>query len=428
MSFENLSSATEILRLGPPRRMLPGTQPDTSPDMLTAQTIAPEVPRAAAPLAADERIHALDILRGLALFCMILVHFHQKMRLEVSGPENLIAWGVYVLVEQKAWGTFAFLFGVGFAVLLRRLEARRVPVARIYFRRLGTLALFGVVAEVGFGFSILFAYAAWGLALLVIRRWATPALLATAALAAAARPLAAALSLASPWQAGLRPALRHAVELAAQQSHYGPLLSARWALFVASLPHVWADLLPDTNLALFIVGLLAVRYHVVDEPRRHVRLIAGWMSFGAVAWAISWLVLRNLPTTGRPGLDDALGVGFGLLQDQWLCFAYIGGVLLLLAFRPAWIGRLEPIGQAGRMALTNYMLQAAVLDFLASGYGLALKLRPIVYAPLAVVGFALVAALSVAWLRRFRFGPLEWIWRTLTYAHSQPLLRAIPTT
>jgi uncharacterized protein len=190
---------------------------------------------------------------------------------------------------------------------------------------------------------------------------------------------------------------------------------------------VWADFLPDTNLALFIVGLLAVRYKVVDEPRRHVRLIAGWMSFGVVAWAISWLVLRNLPTTGRPGLDDALGVGFGLLQDQWLCFAYIGGVLLLLAFRPAWIGRLEPIGQAGRMALTNYMLQAAVLDFLASGYGLALKFRPIVYAPLAVVGFALVAALSVAWLRRFRFGPLEWIWRTLTYARRQPLLRAIPT-
>jgi len=407
--------------------MLPSALPDTSTDMFTAQTNAPEVARAAAPLAADERIHALDILRGLALFCMILVHFHQKMRLEVSGPEDLIGWGVYVLVEQKAWGTFAFLFGVGFAVPLRRLEARRAPVTRIYLRRLGTLALFGVAAEVGFGFQILFSYAAWGVALLVIRRWSTPALLATAALAAAARPLVAAVSLASPWQAG-RATLRHAVELAAQQSHYGPLLSARWALFVASLPHMWADLLPDTNLALFIVGLLAVRHHVVAEPRRHVRLIAGWMSFGVVAWGVSWLVLRSLPTTGRAGLDDALSVGFGLLQDQWLCFTYIGGVLLLLAFRPGWLGRLAPIGQAGRMALTNYMLQAAVLDFLASGYGLALKLRPIVYAPLAVVGFALVAALSVAWLRRFRFGPLEWIWRTLTYGHSQPLLQAVPTT
>jgi uncharacterized protein len=76
------------------------------------------------------------------------------------------------------------------------------------------------------------------------------------------------------------------------------------------------------------------------------------------------------------------------------------------------------------MALTNYMLQAAVLDLLASGYGLGLKLRPLVYAPAAVVCFAVVAALSTAWLRRYRFGPLEWLWRTITYAQVQPLRRA----
>ena len=146
--------------------------------MLTAASIEAEKARPATPLTADQRLHALDILRGLALFCMILVHFHQKMRLDASGLEDLIGWGVYVLVEQKAWGTFAFLFGVGFAVLLRRLEARGTAVVPIYLRRLGTLAAFGIVAEVCFGFQILFSYAAWGLALLVIRRWSTRALLA----------------------------------------------------------------------------------------------------------------------------------------------------------------------------------------------------------------------------------------------------------
>ena len=128
--------------------------------MLTVTPAKSELTPSPAPLAADQRIHALDILRGLALFGMILVHFHQKMRLDATGLEDLIGWGVYVLVEQKAWGTFAFLFGVGFAVLLRRLQARGAPVTRIYLRRLGTLALFGVVAEVGFGFQILTAYAA----------------------------------------------------------------------------------------------------------------------------------------------------------------------------------------------------------------------------------------------------------------------------
>ena len=115
------------------------------------------------PVDGDQRLHTLDILRGLALFGMILVHFHQKMRIEVTGLEDLIGWGVWILVEQKAWGIFAFLFGVGFAVLLRRLEARKAPVVAIYLRRLAALAGFGVIAEVGFGFSILLAYAAWGL-------------------------------------------------------------------------------------------------------------------------------------------------------------------------------------------------------------------------------------------------------------------------
>ena len=153
-------------------------------------------------LGLDNRLHTLDILRGLALFGMILVHFHQKMRIEVTGLEDLIAWGVWVLVEQKAWGIFAFLFGVGFAVLLRRLEARNAPVVPLYLRRLAGLAVFGLIAQVGFGFHILLEYAAWGLVLLLIRRWSTPAVLATAAVAASARSAVAALTALYAWWTG----------------------------------------------------------------------------------------------------------------------------------------------------------------------------------------------------------------------------------
>jgi len=385
-----------------------------------------------APVPADERLHTLDILRGLALFGMILVHFHQKMRLEVTGIEDLIAWAVWVLVEQKAWGVFAFLFGVGFAVLLRRLEARGAPVAAIYLRRLATLAVFGVIAEVGFGFNILFAYACWGLVLLVIRRWSTPALLATALLAACARPVAAELTALFAWWTGgglpvAMDPLRRAVETAAQQGDYLPLLQARWALFLGSFPHGWRDLLPDTNLALFCIGLLAVRHRVLDEPRRHARLIRHWMAFGVVAWAGFWLVLRNLPELPVPGARDPLAQGLGLLQDQWLCLTYIGAVVLLLAYRPVWTERLGMVGRAGRMALTNYMLQIAVLDALASGYGWRLRLRPYAYVLAAVILFGVEAALSTAWLARFRFGPLEWLWRMATYARPQSLRRAVPS-
>src|SRR5262245_43259911 len=202
-------------------------------------------PPAAAPVDAAERLHALDILRGLALFGMILVHFHQKMRLPADGVEDLIGWGVYVLVEQKAWGTFAFLFGVGFAILLRRLEARGAPVVSTYLRRLAALAGFGIVAEVGFGFTILFVYAGWGLALLFIRRWSSRALLATAAVCACARPVAATVIAVTAWWSSAAPAssaaapLARAVDAAARQGSYAVLLSARWQLFVHSLADSW---------------------------------------------------------------------------------------------------------------------------------------------------------------------------------------------
>jgi uncharacterized membrane protein YeiB len=147
------------------------------------------------------------------------------------------------------------------------------------------------------------------------------------------------------------------------------------------------------------------------------------MIFGALSWAMSWLLLPHLPALPAPGANWPLEDGLGLIQDQWLCLTYIGGVVLLLAFRPVWTARLAFFGLAGRMALTNYMLQAAVLDALSSGYGFALRLRPSVYAPAAVVLFAAEAVASRAWLTRYRFGPLEWLWRTVTYARFQPLRR-----
>jgi uncharacterized protein len=387
-----------------------------------------------APVDAAERLHGLDILRGLALFGMILVHFHQKMRLEASGVEALIGWGVWVFVEQKAWGTFAFLFGVGFAILLRRLEARGAPILSIYLRRLTALAFFGIVAEVGFGFHILFEYACWGLALLFIRRWSSRALLAAAAVFACARPVVAELTAVHAWLTSASPAvsptvsLAQAVTAAAQQGAYLVLLSTRWALFINSFPHSWRDVLPDVNLALFTVGLLAVRHRVLDDPARQIRLIAGWMTFGAVSWAISWLALRRLPPLPIAGADWPLESGLGLIQDQWLCFTYIGAIVLLLTYWPIWATRLAAFGFAGRLALTNYMVQVAVLDALSSGYGAGLTLRPYMYAAAAVLLFGMEAIGSRAWLTRFRVGPLEWIWRMVTYGRIQPVRRSVVET
>ena len=385
-------------------------------------------PGAIAPIDSDDRLHSLDILRGLALAGMILVHFHQRLEKPVTGVEDWIGYAVWIFVESKAWGTFAFLFGVGFAVLLRRLEARGAAVTPIYLRRLSALAVFGIIAQVGFGFNVLFEYACWGLVLLFIRRWSTRALLVTAVVAACARPLVAeATALYAWWSATPLPAagpnLWTAGHEATKLATYGAALAVRWTLFLATLPHRWRDFVPNSNLTLFILGMLAVRHRVLDEPLRHVRLIAGFMTFGALSWALSWTVLRTLPDVPIPEADWPIKFGFGLVQDQWLTLTYVGAVVLLLAFRPGWITRLQLVGSAGRMALTNYMLQAALFDVLGSTFGLGLTVRPYSYVLLAPAMFFAQALLSRAWLARHRFGPLEWLWRCITYAQVQPLRR-----
>jgi uncharacterized protein len=393
-----------------------------------AVVAAPASPASPAPIDADERLHTLDILRGFALAGMILVHFHQRLEKPVTGVEDLIGWFVWIFVENKAWGTFAFLFGVGFAVLLRRLEARDAPVVPIYLRRLLGLALFGIVAQVGLGFHVLFGYACWGLVLLAVRHWRTRTLLVLAVAAACARPIVAESTTLYHWWSGTPlppegPNLFAAAEATTRLATYGATLAARWTLFLATAPRHWPDFLPTADLTLFVLGMLAIRHRVFDEPLRHARLIMWWATFGVIAWALWWAVLRILPEVPPPALDWPIKIGFGLVQDQWLTFAYVGAVVLLLARRPRWLERLRPVGMAGRMALTNYILQAAVFDVLGSAYGFDLKFRPFVYVVGTVLLFGAEAGLSAAWLSRYRFGPLEWLWRCMTYARVQPLRR-----
>ena len=191
--------------------------------------------RRSAPVGTSERIHALDIIRGFALPGMTFVPFHQKMRVDASGVEDLIPWRVWIFVEQKAWGAFALLFGAGFAILLRRLDSGAERRANL--RALGT-ALPGIVLG-----RITSCSSLLGLVLLAVRRW--PDRARSARGAHAARPAVTMLLPHPPIRGS--PRRCRARPMAAARS-YGVLISARWALFAASFPPGWRELLPDSNL------------------------------------------------------------------------------------------------------------------------------------------------------------------------------------
>lgn len=373
------------------------------------------------------RIVYLDILRGFALLGMILVHFHINTT-EPGGIDDGIRYFVWWFVESKSHGTFALLFGAGFAVQLRRAEARGDSFTAIYLRRLLVLAAFGFAAHALFGFNVLLGYALWGVPLLFIRRWSTRVLLVLAVISAMSLPLyirgwqqyqrmnggeAAVKSAMTARMAEARNVNEH-LEAAEGQGSYAVLLDAR-------LRHMaWFHqqpffFLPGATLTLFIIGLLFIRHGVFEDPRAHRRLLVAMMIYGILSWAAEhWLLdLLGVPTT------------LGLMRDQWLTFTYVGAGLLLLAYRARLMPRLSPFANAGRMALTNYLVQIAAVDLLFSGYALGLgQIRPLYGIFGAITLFTLIAAFSTWWLRRFRFGPAEWLWRSATYGAWQPMRRA----
>ncbi|HEY9015612.1 MAG TPA: heparan-alpha-glucosaminide N-acetyltransferase domain-containing protein, partial [Gemmatimonadales bacterium] len=307
---------------------------------------------------APERVQSLDILRGLALLGMILVHVHQHLELPSSGLEDAIPWIIWVGVEQKSWATFALLFGVGFAVQLRRMEAKDLPVTSLYLRRLLVLALFGLPAHALFGYRILLDYAFWGVPLLFMRRWSTRALLLAALVSVTAFSLIEISSGTREWLTlgrqgadaadsarGAAPnPTAVALQAAENQPSYPVLVQARLRAIRAEYLRP-SFLIPNVNLALFIFGFLALRKGFFDSPRRHVRTIASIMAGGFLSWALWWLVLREMDTSFVPQrIGHQLQNGLGIIREQWLAFTHVGGVVLLLAYRPEWGRRLSLFG------------------------------------------------------------------------------------
>ena len=385
----------------------------------------------------SDRIVVLDVLRGIALLGMFFVHFHDRAIEPIGGLGLAYRRFVLLFFETQFWTIFAILFGAGFAVQLRRADSGGAFIPR-YGRRLFFLAVFGFIAEVGFGYAVLLSYAVWGVPLLLVRRWSNRALLIALIVCAASIPLRSLTTAAyfeavgSPerFNAGRRAAAdnlaaaRKDVQTARSASDYGTVVSGR----LRFMPHFYSQgfsILPTGTFTLFLIGLLAFRLGLFNEPHRHRRIIAAVMIFGALSWAIDkWLLpLAITPTSRLLSLRVATltaNNGFGLIRDNWLALTYIGMVLLLVS-RPAWQHRLSPFSITGRMALTNYMSQVVILDLTFSNYAFGAQINAL-FAPLAALAlFALEVTLSRWWLSRFYYGPLEWLWRSATYARWQPL-------
>jgi uncharacterized protein len=379
------------------------------------------------PIRQGERIEALDILRGFALFGVFAVNI-----LGFSAPtwvpgfvaehrhwlDGVAAFLIDNLLTLKSFTLFSFLFGVGFAVQMGRAEAAGKDFASFYPRRLLALLAFGVIHHVfAWEGDILKLYAVLGFALLPFRRAKDSAIIAAAAIAwllGSAANVAVELS-AADYAAASLPGYLEATRAAYAEG--GFLDATLYRLF--DLPFVSLVVAVSQGgiaFSMFLAGLFVGRRGLVSrlgELRALPRLVLV-SGLAGVALTAAKLILP----------DGLAAAAMNALANGALTCLYASGILLLAsASRRA--AALAPLAALGRMALTNYALQSVLASIAFYGYGFGLYER---IGPAAALGFVMLtyvlqAALSAWWLSRFRFGPLEWLWRRIAYGSPQPFLK-----
>jgi uncharacterized protein len=363
----------------------------------------------------QERIAALDMLRGFALFGILLVNMldfsGSALRANTLGArgnelDQLVDAGIAFFAITKFYLLFSFLFGVGFAVQMRRMEASGRPFVGFYVRRLAVLFAIGLAhAILLWEGDILRLYAVAGLLLLVVRRLPDAALLGLAGMIALVGLIGFALPSTVNAFSGLMDTDTIRLFSAGTYAELVQYRLGHQAVLDVQIPMV---------LVMFLVGLVAGRSGVLDQPERYQPFLRRWWKWALPVGLVGNAILLLGYAEGTPWMVSA-GLHIGAPA---LSFVYLSGVLLHAE-------KLQALAAVGQMALTNYLLHSVVCTTLFYGYGFGLydRLAPTVTLLLCGVIYGAQVVLSRLWMQEFRYGPMEWVWRTLTLGQAQPWRR-----
>lgn len=415
-----------------------------STDAAAAVTAPPAGPRPPA-----ERLQLMDALRGFALLGILLMNIEFFTRPmhdftagvgATEGADGVAAWVIYVFVQGKFWVLFSLLFGMGFALMRERLEADGRPFARLYLRRTLALAAIGLAHIVLlWPGDILLAYAITALCLMLFMplspRWhwilgllfyfGTTGLFALIGWAMGFMPddlrTEVAAQMADDYAMGLEGARVYAEGgfLAISAQRYSDYFDYMFSSVVA--------MQVPTILGVFLFGGWLQRSGRIARAGEHLRF---WLLLGLVGAAIGALLVAasvSLGTRFDPVEEfdrGLLAMAVMMLGNFPLALAYLAAFVLLFqtGIGSRVLGLLAP---AGRMALTHYLTQSLVLGLLFFGYGLGWygEVGRLGQVQIALLLFAAQVALSPLWLQHFRYGPMEWLWRGMTYGKLPPLRR-----
>jgi uncharacterized protein len=397
------------------------------------------------PVTLAERIQFIDVLRGMALFGILAANMraffapidvYDHTNVLFPGRADVIAqWFVLAFCQGKFISIFSFLFGMGFAIQMSRADAKGVKFLSFYPRRLLALALFGVIhGLVIWSGDILLTYAFSGAILLLFRNRKQKTLLWWAGGLLTLPILANSIFLAvyfSRWhRASMDPKppdmvkIRHVVDIYSHGT-VQQILAQNWVEWKHELP---TTLFAIYATALFLLGMWVWRAGIVQRLKDYepvLRRVCAWcLPIGLIISAFVATVWMVLPP-GKVSMWAFFGGILWLPGSHILAAGYVSG-LALLFLRDDWRRRLAPFAAVGRMALTDYLMQSVFFTLFFYHYttGLFGKIGPAWGLVPTMVFYAFQVWFSNWWLARYRFGPMEWLWRGLTYRKFPEMRKA----
>jgi uncharacterized protein len=379
------------------------------------------------PIRNEKRIAIIDILRGWALLGVVLmnytdVYFFLGKPTHPDAFNNILITIGGIVFESKSWTLLSFLFGYGFAVLINNIESKGINPVPFFSKRMFWLLVLAFINSAVFFGDILKDYAVLGMVLLIFRRSS----------AKTAFFISIALLLVNPAVVAYVVSLNiNGVALAAPyfplyQSH-NVLEIFKCGLFATykfeMLNPFYSIACHETILLCFFLGLAAQKidfFGRLTENKKYVRRIF-WYSFGftLMMWAIFIIVPKVV-----------LGEIFKYYTPMfWLILS----IMLFTASAICWLylsGKLERFFAAmqlyGKMTLTNYIVQNILAVLIFSGVGLRLGAYGFSYGIYMLVAIAIYIAqiyFSKWWLTKYFYGPIEWLWRLLSYGKKLAIKR-----
>jgi uncharacterized protein len=377
------------------------------------------------------RIQILDILRGMALMGILIIHIATGMHWMFASPEQkalmpfpeinaILGPAIDFFFIDKSRTLFAFMFGLTFFIQLKSAEHHKKPFKRVFLWRLTILMILGLLhGHLIYGGDILSYYAVGGLLLLFVYNWSSRSLLILGFFLNIGIPIITTIVsiLFEINLFGDFPDMESIHKAYMSTSFWDNLhinhLSAIWrynAFFLLNFA------IPATGIFLF--GIWMGRKNYLQHPEKHLKSLkqfVGWgLGLGFLFQGGQLYLISALENKWIAG-NDVLYVFMDFIYRIAVLLISLGyvSILTLLFLRPGWKRFLSILAPAGRMTLTNYIMQSVLLwiIFYGSGFGLYLKIGPsiTIFIALALCGLQLLS--SYYWLQYYKMGPLEWVWR-----------------